>query len=231
MAAHPKKLKLLVQYPRKVERRYSPGLRHQSGLGILVNMIRRRADVQDSFNRDPLSPYMRTGLVLALLAPALLSGCNRAVAGSTTAAPTPGQMDDARQQLEQIPPPSKSRYMAVHSLSNWDNPYLTVQQNMVTLHVTLADANTTDLGVGGMLRPVGARQQVLNVRNSDLPEALDAIPEGSWPYGRVVAVEEAHDTPAAARPAVRRNIESTMKTLGDLGVVVYEWNDTAAGPR
>jgi hypothetical protein len=39
----------------------------------------------------------------------------------------------------------------------------------------------------------------------------------------VVAIEEAHDTPPSARPAVRRNVEATIKTLGDMGVVVYEW--------
>ena len=37
----------------------------------------------------------------------------------------------------------------------WENPYLTVQGGMVTLHVMQADANTSDLGVGGMLRPTG----------------------------------------------------------------------------
>jgi hypothetical protein len=96
---------------------------------------------------------------------------------------------------------------------------------MATLHVTIADTNPSDIGAGGMLRPVGARQQVLTIRLSDLPTALDAVPENSWPYGRVIAIEEAHDTPASDRPAVRRNIEATIKTLGDLGVVVYEWTD------
>ena len=115
--------------------------------------------------------------------------------------------------------------MAVHSLSGWENPYLTVQENMATLHVTLSDANPSQLGAGGLLRPVGARRQDLTLRVSDLPAALNAVPENSWPYGRVVAVEEAHDTPASARPAVRRNMEAAMKTLGDLGVVVYEWNE------
>lgn len=183
-----------------------------------------------SLDRKPsCSFFFSAALAVALCAPVLLAGCNRAAAGTTTSAgPSPREIEAAREQIELIPPPSKTRYMAVHTLSSWENPYLTVQENMVTLHVMLADANHTDLGVGGMLRPVGARQQVLNVRVGDLPAALNAIPESSWPYGRVVAVEEAHDTPTAQRPAVRRNVESTMKTLGDLGVVVYEWNDTAA---
>jgi len=161
---------------------------------------------------------------IALVVPVLLTGCNRASAGTTTSVASPQEVETARQQIELIPPPSKTRYMAVHSLSSWENPYLTVQENMATLHVTLADANPSDLGAGGMLRPVAARRQDLTVRVSDLPAALNAVPENSWPYGRVVAVEEAHDAPASVRPAVRRNVEATIKTLSDLGVVVYEWN-------
>jgi hypothetical protein len=132
----------------------------------------------------------------------------------------------ARQQMELIPPPSKTRYMAVKSLTLWENPYLTVQGAMVTLHVVQADANTSGLGVGGMLRPIGARRQDLNVRVNDLPAALNAVPQNFWPYGRVVAVEEAHVVPVSARPEVRRNMETVIKTLNDLGVVVYEWNDS-----
>jgi len=155
--------------------------------------------------------------------PVLLTGCNNASANTTVQAASPQAVDSARRQLELIPPPSKSRYLAISSLSEWENPYLTVQQNIATLHVTQADLNTSQLGVGGMLRPVSARRQDLTVRVSDLPAALDAVPESSWPYGRVVAIEEAHDTPASVRPAVRRNVEAAIKTLGDMGVVVYEW--------
>ena len=96
---------------------------------------------------------------------------------------TQKQIDDARQQMELIPPPSKTRYMAVKSLTSWENPYLTVQGGMVTLHVTLADANTSGLGVGGLLRPVGARRQDLNVRVSELPAALNAIPQNAGRMG------------------------------------------------
>jgi hypothetical protein len=166
-----------------------------------------------------------------LAAPIFLTGCNRAAAGTTVPTANPQVIESARQQMELIPPPSKTRYMAVHSLSGWENPYLTIQENMATLHVTMADANTSEMGVGGMLRPVGARRQDLTVRVSDLPAALNAIPENSWPYGRVVAVEEAHQTPAAERPAVRRNMEAAIKTLGDLGVVVYEWNESGGEIR
>ncbi len=173
---------------------------------------------------------------LLLTAALLLTACN---AGPSTP-PAPGseaatrqrqQMDQIRQELESIPPPSKTRYLAVKSLTGWENPYLTIQGNMVTLHVTVADANPSELGVGGILRPVGARHQDLNVRTSDLATALNAVPQNSWPYGRVVAVEEAHDTPVSARPEVRRNMEAAMKILSDVGVVIYEWQEGGPGLR
>ncbi|HEY2040005.1 MAG TPA: hypothetical protein VGG95_10095 [Edaphobacter sp.] len=165
-----------------------------------------------------------------LALPFLLAGCTRS---SVPEASSPVERQDAintaRQQMELIPPPSKSRYMAVHSLTSWENPYLTVQGSMVTLHVLMADGNPTQIGQGGLLRPVGARRRNLDVRISDLPAALNAIPEGAWPYGRVVAVEEAHEIPVKARAQVRRNVETVLKALGDLGVVAYEWNDTSRG--
>ena len=135
------------------------------------------------------------------------------------------QMESTRAELELIPLPSKARYLAVKSLTTWQNPYLTIQGSMVTLHVTLADANPSQFGVGGLLRPVGARQQSLNVRTADLPSALNAIPASAWPYGRVVAVEEAHDAPPSALPELRRNMETAMRTLNDLDLVVYEWQE------
>jgi hypothetical protein len=167
----------------------------------------------------------------ALLLPVILTGCTRTattIAAETRAIAAQQQQESemARQQMELIPPPSKTRYMAVKSLSVWENPYVTVQGEMVTLHVMLADANTSELGVGGMLRPRSARRQDLNVRVSELPTALNAIPNSSWPYGRVIAIEEAHEVPVSARHEVRRNMEIVMKELNDLGVVVYEWSET-----
>jgi hypothetical protein len=177
--------------------------------------------------------FVRRSLLLlpALLLPVAVIGCMRTASSSVAetkaiAAEQRQEISLARQQMELIPPPSKTRYMAVKSLTLWENPYLTVQGGMVTLHVVQADANPTQLGVGGILRPIGARRQDLNVRVSDLPTALNAVPQNYWPYGRVVAVEEAHGVPVSARPEVRRNVETVIKTLNDLGVVVYEWSDS-----
>lgn len=172
---------------------------------------------------------MRAPALPLLLIALALTGCTSPSAPITpdARAAQRQQLDSVRAQLDLIPLPTKTRYLAVKSLTTWINPYLTVQGSMVTLHVTIADANPSALGVGGILRPVGARRQDLNVRTADLPAALNAIPETAWPYGRVVAVEEAHDAPASARPDLRRNMELAIKTLGDLGVVVYEWQDNA----
>ena len=109
--------------------------------------------------------FVRRYLLLlpALLLPVALTGCTRTAVSSVAdtkamAAQERQEISLARQQMELIPPPSKTRYMAVKSLTQWENPYLTVQGSMVTLHVVQADANTSGLGVGGMLRPIGARR-------------------------------------------------------------------------
>ncbi|HSY34178.1 MAG TPA: hypothetical protein VK814_00370 [Acidobacteriaceae bacterium] len=132
------------------------------------------------------------------------------------------QLETQREQLDQIPPPSKSTFMTVHTYDSWQNPVLTIQPGMLELHVLLADANTTPIGVGGMFRPVNARRQELNISLSTLADAMSSIPASSWPYGRVVAIEEANKTPASAEPAVRRNMEVTISKLNDLGIVVYD---------
>lgn len=173
-------------------------------------------------------------LASALLFCVVISGCRGGRAGAPGSEPSSadGQrrlLEEVRSQLEVIPPPTKSKFANVHSLEVWSNPYLTVQDNLLVLHVTVADANTSNFGQDGMLRPVGARRQVLSIRAPELPAALNAIPVTAWPYGRVLAIEEAHNTPKSAEPQVRRTMENVMRTLNDLGVVVYEWTEN--GPE
>ncbi len=107
-------------------------------------------------------PYVRNHapvLLAPVLLTGLLAGCSSRSAAvadagnSATTAQQRTQIEQIRQQLDLIPPPSKNRYMAIHSLSAWENPYLTVQGGMLTLHVTLADANPSNLGVGGNPAP------------------------------------------------------------------------------
>jgi hypothetical protein len=168
-----------------------------------------------------------TSLLLALTF--ILSGCHKPASSPATANLSPSaaaeqraERESQREQIDLIPPPSKNRFMAVHTFDAWENPTLTVQTNMLTLHVLQADTNTSSFGAGGILRPTGARRQEINIAPEKLAEAMAAIPESAWPYGRVVAVEEAHKTPKSAEPAVRRTMEATVNTLSDLGISAYD---------
>lgn len=175
--------------------------------------------------RTLLVPALLSTLPLTLA----LSGCHNTQAASQNVADARANQRaleaSERQQLEMIPPPAKSRFMAVHSVDSWENPSITVQPAMLELRVTLGDPNPSPVGAGGMLRPVAARQQELNISMDKLDEAVSSIPQSAWPYGRVVDLEEAAKTPAAIEPQVRRNLEVAIRKLNDLGVVVYDAKD------
>jgi hypothetical protein len=111
----------------------------------------------------------------------------------------------------------------VHEPGAWANPFLSFDAQMINLRITLEDANPSQIGKGGILRPAAARHQELQIRQKDLVDALIALPEGAWPYGRVVAIEESPLADKKARPAIRRQIEAAIQQLNDLGVVVDEW--------
>ena len=64
----------------------------------------------------------------------------------------------------------------------------------------------------------GVQQHVM-----DLAEALIALPDGAWHYGRVVSIAESPLADRKKRAAVRRNVEMTIQKLNDLGIVVDEW--------
>ena len=132
------------------------------------------------------------------------------------------ERETRRAQLASIPLPTKSLYVDVHEPSSWSNPFISVGPDMVSLRIMLADANTSNIGQGTMLRPAAARRQEVQLRMSDLANAVTAIPSSAWPYGRVVAIAEA-SSEAKDRPKVRRNVEAAIQQLNDLGIVVNEW--------
>lgn len=145
-----------------------------------------------------------------------------AVKAEQKAQATATVLDSERTQLAAIPLPTKSMYVDVHEPSAWINPYLSVGPEMISLRVIQADANTSPVGEGTMLRPAAARRQELQLRPADLAQAIAAIPPSAWHYGRVVAIAESPSAPKD-RPRVRRNVESALQQLSDLGVVVEEW--------
>jgi hypothetical protein len=131
--------------------------------------------------------------------------------------------DQQRAALAHIPLPTKSLYVDIHEPSAWANPFLSVEANMLDLRITLADANPSPAGQGTMLRPAGARRQELQLRPTELADAIVALPDGAWRYGRVIAVAEAPGASAKDRPQIRRNVEAAIQQLNDMGIVVQEW--------
>jgi hypothetical protein len=91
------------------------------------------------------------------------------------------------------------------------------------LRITLADANPSAAGKGTTMRPAAARRQEIQVRPADLAQAVVALPPAAWRYGRVIAVAESPEANRKDRVKVRRNVESAMQELNDLGIVVEEW--------
>ena len=133
------------------------------------------------------------------------------------------ERDRQRAALELIPLPTKSMYVDVHEPGAWANPFLSVGSDTLNLRITLADANPSAVGQGTMLRPAAARRHEIQVRPADLAQALIALPAGAWRYGRVIAVAESPMAAPKDRPKVRRNIETAIQQLNDLGIVVEEW--------
>lgn len=185
------------------------------------------------WQRRSKAPSIQFALLCALLPVA--TGCQVAAPHSAPSRATVRQerkveqskMERARQQLEQIPPPSKNRYLSVHSEEAYGNPFLVVHPQTITVNIIFRDQDPNGFSAGGILRPVKARQQEVDVRPGDLPEALASLPPEVWPYGRVVAIEESPTAPRTQRVAIRRNVEATIQILNDLGVVVDEWTGSS----
>jgi hypothetical protein len=184
------------------------------------------------------SSRLRGFLSLALLLVVALFACHKeeqAVVGVAKTALTAeqkaaaaakafeGAKETQRAQLAQIPLPTKSMYVDVHEPGAWRNPFLSVDVDSINVRIMLPDANTSPIGQGTMLRPEGARRQQLQIHLADLPDALIALPAGAWHYGRVVAVAESPNANKSDRPRLRRNVETVIQQLNDLGVVVDEW--------
>ena len=181
-------------------------------------------------------------VAVAFAVPLLLfAGCKGSTQSSGPQQPTARQLQQqqaralakseatARVSLAEIPPPSKHLYVNVHSTDGWQNPFLTVHHDTLTLRVIFPQQTSSALDAGTLLHPAAARRQELEIRMSDLPEALAAIPEFSWPYGRVVAIEEAPNASRQDRPQVRRNVEQAIRIVNDLDVVVDEWTPGGGG--
>lgn len=135
----------------------------------------------------------------------------------------------ARQELQEVPEPSKGLYLAINQEDQWKNPLLSIEANMIQLRIYLPDENTDPFDKGGLTRLAAARKHVLNVRLKDLPRALSSLPDGAWPYGRVIAITAEKTTPQN-RGWFPKNLEITVNALRDMGIVVDDWNNPLLAP-
>ena len=116
----------------------------------------------------PLSP-----LLLAMS----LAGCNQ----PPPAAPDPQTI------LEAIPAADSAKYLHIHDMKKWRNPYLIVRADGVALFDVADSAEI-------ILKP------------EELLPALARLPVSNWPYGRVVAAAEAGVIDSDRdKVAIRRN--------------------------
>jgi len=74
-------------------------------------------------------------------------------------------------RIQQIPSADSAKYAAVRDMKTWRNPYLIVRVDGV-----------------GLLDVSNNEQQILDP--DKLAEALAKLPMSTWPYGRVVAIQE-----------------------------------------
>ena len=172
----------------------------------------------------------RYRLLRAAIAVAALSAAAGCHSHANNSNPTAQQVQAERKEeasdralLDEIPPPAKNRYMAVRTRDDWQNPLLIVGPTTVTLRVMYPPAPQSTLLPGHILQPTAARKRELELRLTDLPDALASVPEDSWPYGRVVAVQEDPTEGPSDRVQIRRNVEATITLLNNLGVVDFEW--------
>ena len=158
--------------------------------------------------------------------------------------------DQQRAALALIPLPSKSMYIDVHDAEVWANPFLSVNADTVTLrfvlpaptHSTpkpttskhaskhphskkarLAEAQRLAAQRLEAQRSQAPRRQEVQVPLDDLAKALIALPSSAWRYGRVIAIAESPQANRQDRLKLRRNLETAIQQLNDLGLVVDEW--------
>ncbi len=137
------------------------------------------------------------------------------------------QLNDYAQQLDAIPPPAKTRYMAITSSTHWQNPFLTIHPDTVDLRIPAPPAppakRTRRSRRKHTRRPTAPLWQTTTLTLDALPAALAALPESNWPYGRVIATHDDLTGPSSNKVQVRRNEEKVLNLLNNLGVVSYEW--------
>ena len=113
-----------------------------------------------------------------VFAGAALVGCSQQQAA---------QPPDPQTILQAIPAAASAKYENIRDMKKWQNPYLIVRTDGVTLYDSADSAE-------------------ILLKTEELLPALAKLPPSNWPYGRVVAAAESGSVNSEAdRIALRRN--------------------------
>jgi len=109
---------------------------------------------------------------------------------------------DATARLQAIPAVSSEKYRTMQDMKGWGNPYLIVRADGIAL---LDSSN----------------HEEHRLKVEELPDALANLPSSAWPYGRVVAVQNADvDASAADSTRIRDNRAKVAAALHSLQIVI-----------
>ena len=123
-----------------------------------------------------ISRHLRFACVM--LAATALVGCSQQ---QSVQGPDPSTV------LQAIPAADSAKYEHIHDMRKWQNPYLIVRTDGVTLYDSADNAE-------------------ILLKTDELLPALAKLPVSNWPYGRVVAAaESAIANSETDRVALRRN--------------------------
>jgi hypothetical protein len=134
----------------------------------------------------------------SILAVGLIAGvaCSKPPLAAESATSTP------EAKIQQIPAADSQKYASMRDMKAWRNPYLIIRVD----GVALLDAANNE-------------QQM--VPSEKLPDALAKLPASSWPYGRVVAIQEVGASASEEDKArLRRNRALVAGTLESMHVLI-----------
>lgn len=143
------------------------------------------------------------GLPALALAAALLAGCSRP--------PAPDQASveaAAAARLEAIPAADPGKFESKLGLKNWRNPYVIIRADGLRL---LDAANNEQR----LVKP----EELLNV--------LAQLPSSSWPYGRVVGVEQPRAGASEQEEVEIRRLRGIVAGTLDEAKILVAWIPSA----
>jgi hypothetical protein len=138
----------------------------------------------------------RSYLMFAILAIVLWIGCQRPPNNPSSSGPS------AEVRLQAIPDPDSSKYERGQYSRIWENPFLIIRKD----GIALVDLRNNEERI---LKP----EEVL--------DALAKLPASTWPYGRVLAVQETMKGTEQERVDIRRNRAIVAGSLESAHVLIH----------